>query len=137
MRSTGRHRLHRGRWALAGVDRRRAGSDDYQDALLTIVFDAESGEVLQETYYAFDEGTGGYGELDADPEGLIVPEVLEIGADGSEVWVPTSDVGLFADLPNLLYELRPHPSGTVLRMELSVVDFGGNVDTVTAQVVVP
>lgn len=114
-----------------------AGGDDYQDALLSIVFDTETGDVLQETYYAYDDDTGGYGELDTDPEGLIVPEVLVVDADGNETWVPTSDVGLYADLPTLLYELRPLASGTSLRMELGIVDFGGNVAVVTADVPIP
>ncbi|MGB3677423.1 MAG: clostripain-related cysteine peptidase [Candidatus Microthrix parvicella] len=114
-----------------------AGGSDYQDALLSITFDTESGDVLQETYYAYHENTGGYGELQTSPEGIVVPEVLVLDDDGGETWEPTSGVGLFADLPSLSYELRPLASGTLLQIELGVTDFGDNADIVSAEVELP
>jgi hypothetical protein len=111
--------------------------DVAQDVLLTLTLDLE-GNILNEIYYVFDEEAGTYGELTADPTGIIVPEVLFISADGAEAeWVPTSDVGLFADLPQLQYELEPLESGTELYVDLTVTDFGGNSDSIFAQVVVP
>jgi hypothetical protein len=113
------------------------GSDDgYGDVLLSLVFDAE-GSLLSETYYVYDEALGTYGELTADPEGLIVPSLLSVGLDGSFEWVPSSDVGLYADLPSLSYDLESLPSGTELYVELTVTDFGGNSDFVSSYVTIP
>lgn len=77
------------------------------------------------------------GEFTADPEGLIFPLVQLQGADGTLEYVPNGDVGLFADLPNLVYEFAPLPSGTPLHMDLTVYDFGGNSAAVSAEDVVP
>jgi hypothetical protein len=111
---------------------------DPQDVLLSLTVDSATGDVLNETYYLFDAETGTYGELTADPNGLIVPQVLYVSADGEEAeWLPTSDVGLFADLPLLQYSFEPLPSGTPLYIELTVTDFGGNSDSVFAEVEVP
>jgi hypothetical protein len=113
------------------------GSDDgYGDVLLSLVFDIE-GNLLSETYYVYDDVLGTYGELTADPEGLIVPTLLFVGADGSFEWVPSSDVGLYADLPALTYDLEDLPSGTELYVELTVTDFGGNSDFVSGYVTIP
>ena len=114
-----------------------AGGSDYQDALLSITFETESGDVLQETYYSYNEDTGGYGELQTSPEGIVVPEVLVLDDEGGETWEPTSDVGVFADLPSLSYELRPLAAGTLLQIELGVTDFGNNDDVVSAEVELP
>ena len=111
--------------------------ETYQDVLLSLTFDVESGDIISETYYAYQEEAESYGELSADPEGIIVPEVLNIAEDGTETWVPTSDVGLFADLPNIQYEFEPLEPGTQLQVDLTVFDFGGNFDSVGARVEVP
>lgn len=113
------------------------GSDDgYGDVLLSLVFDS-AGELISETYYVFDEELGTFGELTADPEGVIVPTLLFVGADGSSEWVPSSDVGLYADLPSLTYDLESLESGTQLYVELTVTDFGGNSDFVSGYTVIP
>ncbi|WP_241982042.1 clostripain-related cysteine peptidase [Cryobacterium ruanii] len=111
--------------------------ETYQDVLLTITTDAETQDVLTETYYAFNADLGTYGELTADPAGIIVPEVLNVLADGSEEWLATSDYGLYADLPYLQYDFVALESGTELYIELGVVDYGGNTSTVSARVTVP
>jgi hypothetical protein len=108
----------------------------YQDVLLALTVDA-AGDVVNDTYYAYDEELGTYGELTADPAGIVVPEVLAVGPDGEQTWTPTTDVGLYADLPALQYELTPVPSGSTLYAELTVTDFAGNTDTVSATVDVP
>ena len=61
--------------------------------------------------YIYDEESGGYGELAPDPEGIIVPDVLTVTAGGEQVWEPTTDVGLYADIPNLTYDFVPLDSG--------------------------
>ncbi|MDO8391309.1 MAG: clostripain-related cysteine peptidase [Actinomycetota bacterium] len=111
--------------------------DDYQDVLLSLTLDGDTGDILSETYYVYDEELDMYGELTADPNGIIVPEVLRLAADGTEEWVPTSDVGLYADLPSLQYDLVPLDPGTELYLSLTVVDFGGNYDAVGTIVFVP
>jgi hypothetical protein len=111
--------------------------DTYQNALLSIVLDGELGDITAETYYSYEETTGTYGELSTDQDGIIVPEVLNVLADGTEQWVSTSESGLYADLPNLVYDLADLESGAQLYIELWVTDFGGNTDMVSAVVTVP
>lgn len=103
----------------------------YQDILLEVVVDDDQ-NVVQETYFAYDEDAGTYGEATLDPEGLLVPEVLVYDAEGNQTWAPTSDVGLYADLPNILYEFPRLEPGTQLFIELVIEDFGGNRDSVSA-----
>jgi hypothetical protein len=112
--------------------------ETYQDVLLELTVDSESGDVIDEIYYAFDDELGTYGELNADPSGIIVPEtlVVDISAGTSE-WTPTTDIGLFADIPSLQYDLVDLDPGTSLYIELTVEDYGGNSDTVSATVQVP
>jgi len=114
------------------------GSDEatFDDVLLSITLD-DDWNVLSETYYSYDTDLATYGELTADPTGVIVPQVLQVDADGTETWVATSDSGLYADLPNLQYEFPQLPSGTVLYIELWVVDFGGNAAKVSGTVTLP
>ena len=111
--------------------------ETYQDVLLTITTDAETQDVLTETYYVFNANLGTYGELTADPAGIIVPEVLNVLADGAEEWLATSDYGLYADLPYLQYDFVRLDPGTELYIELNVIDYGGNTSTVSATVTVP
>lgn len=113
------------------------GGDTYQDVLLTLTVDSATGDIINETYYTYNNELGTYGELTADPTGIIVPEVLSVLADGTSEWIPTSDVGLYADLPSLQYDFVPLTSGTSLYVDLTVTDYGGNSDTVYATVVVP
>lgn len=108
-----------------------------EDALLTLGLQPSSGSVVSEVFYAYNPETSTYGELTVEPNGLIVPLVQNLYPDGSTEWVPTTDVGLYADLPNLRYGLQPLASGTQLYIELWVVDFGGNADYVNAVLTVP
>lgn len=111
--------------------------ETYQDVLLTLTVDGETGDITDETYYVYDDDLGTYGELTAEPDGIVVPQTLTVDADGNQTWNPTSDVGLFADLPSLQYDLQPLDPGTLLHVDLTVTDFGGNSDTVSAEVSVP
>ncbi|HEU5150850.1 MAG TPA: clostripain-related cysteine peptidase [Iamia sp.] len=111
--------------------------ETYQDVRLVIVADPETGDVLSETYYAIDPETGTAGELQADPEGLIAPELLQVDADGDEQWVASSDIGLYANLPDLTYDFPALPSGTEVYAELIISDYGGNTATVTALTPIP
>lgn len=118
---------------------RAPGGDEetYDDVLLSLVLEGETGDVLSETYYLYQEAIGTYGEATLDPEGLIFPLLPNVLEDGTEEWFPTSDVGLWADLPSLAYDLEDLEPGTQLYVELIVTDFGGNWDSVSAVVTVP
>ena len=111
--------------------------ETYQDALLSLVADGNTGDVLSETYYSYNEQLGTYGALSTDPEGIIVPEQLNVLDDGTEEWLGTSDYGLYADLPSLEYDFETLESGTLIYIELFVIDFGGNRDVVSATVEIP
>lgn len=106
------------------------GEDEvYDDVILSLVLD-DAGDIISETYYVYNPETDAYGELTADPEAIIVPYVFVMAADGSGEWVPTSDVGLYANLPDIAYELEPLEPGTELWVELNFIDFGGNTATI-------
>ena len=113
-----------------------ADDEAVAEVLLSIVVD-QDWNLLSETYYVYDDQTGTFGELTADPDGIIVPEVLVLGADGNTEWVATTDVGLYADLPGLAYLFDELASGTVLYIALSVTDFGGNTAAISATVEIP
>lgn len=110
---------------------------DPKDALLSMVMDIDKGKFESETIYIYDEESGGYGELAPDPEGIIVPDVLTVTAAGEQVWEPTTDVGLYADIPNLTYDFVPLDSGTTIQTDLAITDFGGNSSTLSSLVEVP
>ena len=116
----------------AGFSRFSAEDDGF---VLSVVFDLTTDE-FTETYYEFQEG-GSVGELAADPNGLIQPMVLNQYPDGSLEWIPTSDVGLWAELANITYEFIPFFSGEEIYAELTVVDYGGNSAFVSMLDVVP
>lgn len=111
-------------------------AESFDDVLLSITLDDEW-NVLSETYYSYDTDLATYGELTTDPAGIIVPQVLVVDADANETWVATSDSGLYADLPSLQYEFPRLASGTLLYIELWVVDFGGNAAQLSATVRLP
>lgn len=111
------------------------GGSDYRDITLRLTFDATT-EAFTEGFYASDE-FGTVAEFSADPEGLLVPWMLTWRPDGTIEWVQTSDVGLWADLPHLLYDFEKLPAGTALYAELYVFDFGGNSDFASVETEVP
>ena len=112
------------------------GSASADDVLLSVTLDDDQ-NVVSETYYSYNDDLQTYGELTTDPEGIIVPQVLSVSADGTETWLATSENGLYADLPGIQYEFPDLPSGTQLYIELWVVDFGGNAAKVSATVTIP
>jgi hypothetical protein len=111
------------------------GSGDYRDVTLKLTYDATT-EDFTEGFYVTDE-FGTIGEFQADPTGLIVPWMLEWRTDGTSEWVQTSDVGLWADLPNLLYDFPTLAPGTHIYAELYVYDYGGNSDYASVDTVIP
>ena len=112
--------------------------DEYGgDLLLSAVIDSSTGETISSTYYIYNEETGSYGEFAPESDWIIVPQVLNVMPDGTEQWYLTGDVGLYADVDSLVYDLPPLASGTQLFIQLVVVDFGGNTASVSATVTVP
>jgi len=111
--------------------------ETYLDALLSLVIEQESWDLVSENYYSYNDSTSNYGALTVEAEGIISPEVLSFDADGNEEWLSTSDYGLYADLPSLSYDFPTVATGTALYIELVVVDFGGNEATVYAEDVAP
>jgi hypothetical protein len=109
--------------------------DQYQDIILHLTYNATTAE-FTEGFFVFDE-SGTIGEFEADPAGLIVPRMLEWYPDGTTDWVQTSDVGLWADLPNLLYDFQDLDPGTHIYAELQVYDYGGNWDYAYVDTVIP
>jgi hypothetical protein len=107
------------------------------DLILSAVIDPETGETISATYYVYDESSETYGEFVPEPDWIVVPEVLNVLEDGTEEWFATSEVGLYADLDSLTYEIAQLPSGTQLYVELVVVDFGGNLASVSGTATVP
>ena len=113
-------------FASVPLDYQAPGSDVVEPVDLSIVLDAETGDVLQEVYYLLDEETGSYGELQADPTALIAPVVLVYLPDGTVEWAAYGDGALFADLPTLQYGLELLDPGTEIYVDLTVTDYGGN-----------
>ena len=109
--------------------------DEPHDVTLSLTLDWD-GNIVSEIYYEFG-ADGMVGELIADPEGLIFPTVYNLYADAPSEWVTLSEVGLFADLPNLMYDLEALESGTDLYVELRVTDYAGNVASEGGFVTVP
>lgn len=105
------------------------------DVVLSLVLDFEA-NILSEVYYEIG-ADGTFGELDADPDGLIYPVVLNEWPDGTQEWVTLSEQGLWANLADLTYDLEPLESGTGLYAELVLYDYGGNTDSVWMFDVVP
>ena len=112
------------------------GDEASLDVVLSITLDAETGDVLSEIYYSTDQ-TGQWGELVADPEGLIYPVFLLQNPDYSFDWVEINEVGLWADIPNLAYSFESLESGMEFVAELWVFDYGGNSDYVYVEDIIP
>lgn len=112
-----------------------ADSEQLRDLVLSLTVN-ETGEILSEIYYEIDEN-GQWGELTADPEGLIFPIFSYMNPDFSFEWIADTELGLYADLPYLEYNFEPLPSGIEFTAELWIFDFGGNSDYVTVTDIVP
>ena len=109
--------------------------EDALDVILSLVVD-ENGDVVSEIYYQIDE-SGTTGELYAEPDALIYPTLLNEYPDGTSEWITISEVGLWADLPSLEYELEPLESGTAVYAQLVIRDHGGNTAAASMFDVIP
>ena len=112
-----------------------ARPEKLRDVVLSLTI-TETGEILSEIYYEIDE-SGQWGELTADPEGLIFPIFSFMSPDFTFEWIADTELGLYADLPDLEYNFEPLESGVGFTAELWIFDFGGNSDYVTVSDLVP
>ena len=110
--------------------------EEFYDVILSITIDTETTEILSEIYYSTDQ-TGQWGELVADPEGLIYPVFILQNTDFSFDWIEINEVGLWADIPSLAYSFEYLDSGTAFVAELWVFDYGGNSDYVYVEDYIP
>lgn len=122
----------------APVDYYAPGSSTAENATLEIGLDPATGEIVSQTYYTSDPDSGTIGPLTVEPEGTIVPLIIHGDpAANSYTWQPSTDTPLSAWLDDLQFGFEPLPSGTVLVIELWIIDFGGNSDYVSATVTIP
>ena len=112
-----------------------ARPEKLRDVVLSLTI-TETGEILSEIYYEIDE-SGQWGELTADPEGLIFPIFSFMSPDFTFEWIADTELSLYADLPDLEYNFEPLESGVGFTAELWIFDFGGNSDYVTVSDLVP
>jgi hypothetical protein len=113
------------------------GSSDAVSITLSIAVDTETGDVVSETFYVYDDELGTFGEFTADPAGTLMPELLVYGGDGSEEWVTDDTNVIGADLPSLMYDFTRLEPGTAVFVDLTAIDFAGNADTITAEALIP
>ncbi len=108
------------------------GSDEWIDAVISVVFDSTT-DTFTETMYQIQDDF--WGVLEPEPDGLIYPWLLWEYPDGTLEWNFSSDIGLWADLDNLSWEWVTLDPGTDLYSELWVCDYGGNCDWAWVQTV--
>ena len=121
-------------WYRAPIDSSAGLYADPIEVTLVGTFDMDTGEGTK-GLFSVDGGT--IGPFAPDPRGLLFPKVARRALGGEIEWVSSSDEGLWADLSTLLVEFVDLPSGTCLRLELTVADFGGNTATATVSTLVP
>ena len=96
---------------------------------LGVSFGAGEGEIFSEIFYEVDE-YGQWSEATLDPDGYINPLVQMWDEEDQDVyWVDSSvDTWLWADPAVLQYQFSALPSGTLVNVDIEVLDFGGNSD---------
>lgn len=113
-----------------------ADGDEYQDALLSIVVDAE-GSIVEEDFYLLDDESGMYGAMTPDPDAVIYPVVLVFDAEDGWQYERTDDEGISADLPAIQFAIEHLEPGTTLVLDADIQDYGQQADTVSVEVVIP
>jgi hypothetical protein len=121
-------------WYRPPIDSSGGLFGDPIEVALIATFDANTAESTMGLFTASGEATGAF---TAEPDGLLFPKVLVRDADGTESWLPSSDVGLWADQSRLSIEFVDLPAGTRLRSELRISDYGGNTATAVVSTLVP
>jgi hypothetical protein len=118
----------------APIDPANAVFDDPIDLTLKTTVDLDTNEV---SIGLFITEFGTVAPFTAEPNGLLFPKLPVRAPDGTVEWQVTIDVGLWSDLDNLGFDFVDWPSGTPIRSELTVSDFGGYSDTFTVETEVP
>jgi hypothetical protein len=96
-------------------------------AMLVYILDAQSGAVLQASYYLVTEG--GAGELFPSPGAGIAPVVPVVDASGDVAWQVTAE-SAFDPAQAIDFAREPLPDGTSAYATLTVSDFGDHQDSV-------
>ena len=109
--------------------------EDYQEALLSIVLDAE-GTIVEEDFYLLDAESGTFGAMTPDPDAVISPVVLVYDEDGW-AYERTDGDGIAADLPEIQYSIEYFEPGTTLVLDADIQDYGQQTDTVSVEVDIP
>lgn len=105
---------------------------------LGVSFGAGEGEIFSEIFYEVDE-YGQWSEATLDPDGYINPLVQMWDEEDQDVyWVDSSeDTWLWADPAVLQYQFSALPSGTLVNIDIEVLDFGGNSDWTSLSLLSP
>lgn len=119
----------------APIDSSQGQFADPINVTLVVSYDLNTDEFTEDLYSTDIAGT--VGAFAAEPDGLLFPKLPHRTPGGQIEWISTTDVGLWADLPNLAYDFVDLPSGTPLLSELRVADFGGHTATATVSTLVP
>ena len=124
-------------WYRPPIDPGNGVWGDPIDASLVATVDLETEDV---TIGIFSVEGRTIGSLETEPTGLLFPKVAirpaGMGVYDEVTWVPSTEVGLWADLDALDIDWVLLPSGTPFRSELVVSDYGGNeaIHVVVAEV---
>ena len=118
------------------IDVKSLEGDDIKFGATVEIEDDDTGEIVSEIYYQIDENCQ-WGELTANPEGLIFPIFSYMSPDFTFEWIADTGLGLYANLSDLEYSFEPLESGVGFTAELWIFDFGGNSDYVTVSDIVP
>lgn len=113
-----------------------ADDDEYQDALLSIVVDAE-GSIVEEDFYLLDDESGTYGAMTPDADAMLYPVVLVFDDEDGWQYERTDDDGIAADLPAIQFAIEYLEPGTTLVLDADIQDYGQQTDTVSVEVVIP
>jgi hypothetical protein len=119
----------------APIDASQGQFADPIDVTLRVGYDLTTDEFTEDLFSTDIAGT--VGAFTAEPDGLLFPKLPHRLLGGEIEWIPTTDVGLWADLPNLGYDFVELPSGTQLLSELRVSDFGGHTAAAVVSTVLP
>ncbi len=121
-------------WYRAPIDPVAGRYADPVEVVLLKTYDMETDESSKGVFIS---NNGTLGPFTPEPRGLFFPKVAHRSPGGELEWVPSTDVGIWADMDALQVEFVDLPSGTRLRSELTISDYGGHTATAVVSVTIP
>ena len=121
-------------WYRAPIDPAAGRYADPIEVTLLKTYDMETEESTKGMFISSD---GTLGPFTPDPQGLLFPKVARRSPGGELEWVPSTEVGLWADMAALQVDFVDLPAGTRLRSELTISDYGGYSATAVVSVTLP